>query len=488
MAITIVSPKYSFVQFNNPLPVLCCDGDNEFSLPVIEEDDVLFQFSVVASTIVQATDIFNTPIANVHLKIKNSSGVVLRDWTSTDGLVFEKYRTGTKTVTYQWRNAFKDFKTLIACNECFIIEINANYTIANGAVNLTAESRPFIRKCDACYTTVLEYSNEEDYADFYYCNLINPVNRVRLPIFFSKPQYPDSETVYVYSDGRRKVLNSVTSKELIVDTEYFPEHIHEAIKIAISQDNKKAISNNYTGNFIKNGNYAIDWIDNLCKATASFKVITSPFNVRNNNCGTCTGSNFECPNIINLQSSTSASSNPNLVSFMFSFNPLPSSKVTGVTVRYRITGTPNYTEVISSSLNNFAIDLNPGTYDFIFAAQGNDCVPVFTPITQVVGSQVIPGSCGTPTNLQVTDVTLLQINVQWNRVLPIPANGYDWVLKTATNTTIAFQNGYNAPGNPVFLTVTDLNLSSNTEYIFSVRSHCDGNEYSSAITTNFLTP
>ena len=48
------------------------------------------------------------------------------------------------------------------------------------------------------------------------------LNRVRLPFYLSKPQYPAEEDIYLKGNGRRVVLKSIVSKVMDGRTDYMP--------------------------------------------------------------------------------------------------------------------------------------------------------------------------------------------------------------------------------------------------------------------------
>lgn len=279
---TIVSPKYSFVQFDNPAPSSCCESDSNFCIPVINEDDTYFQIIATGADAREAEYIYH--LNNyIQLELLNTSGTVLRNWTLDDTLSFIPFRTGLTQVTFLWKNNFKDLSTYVACDQCFKIRVKAEIF----GETILAESNCFIRKCKTCYTSRLDYYNEEDYADFKYCNVTNGINRVRLPLYPSAPIPKEDRSIYRKSSGGILQTKSLIQKEYTCLTEYFPEHIHDKLVVALGHDNVLLNSDNYTGGISKSSEYAPEWIDNLCKAQVSFKVLATPFIIRNNNCADC---------------------------------------------------------------------------------------------------------------------------------------------------------------------------------------------------------
>jgi len=210
----IVSPQYSFIKFDSPESIdNCCDGEQDFCIPIIEENDTWFQFKITSTSYAEIQALMSGPIEDLQLVLLNGTGNnavsiaanTLRNWTADDSIYFERYRTGLYEVTYQWRGNFKDIKTLLSCNDCFQIAVIKMSDPTTGEFSdefsdefdtdtalvyeLASISNCLKRICGDCYTTVLEYYNEEDYAGFNYCNILNPVNRVRLPFYLTQPKH-----------------------------------------------------------------------------------------------------------------------------------------------------------------------------------------------------------------------------------------------------------------------------------------------------------
>lgn len=293
----IISPKYSFVKFNSTEEAdSCCEGSELFCIPVIEENDLFFQLIVSGANLAEGTTIFDAAPENVRLLLLsgtgNTAGTVsantLRDWTTDDTLAFEKYRTKANQVTFVWKEILKDIKTLVECDECFQLAVIADVT-GDPENPLIGISNCFIRKCDNCYSSILEYYNDEDYADFKYCNVENGVNRVRLPIHLLKPKYIDEKSVYRKSTGAIKQTKGLLTKEYPAETEYFPEYIHDKITVALGHDNVSIEDKIYTGGISKSGEYVADWDQDptACMAPATFKVNPTPYAIKNNNCADC---------------------------------------------------------------------------------------------------------------------------------------------------------------------------------------------------------
>ncbi len=286
-----INPKYSFVKFGEPESIIsCCEGQSIFCIPVVEENDTFFQFSLKGDTPLEGYQIFNAPASTVQLKLLKGIGNtpetvgvnVLRNWTVDDSLVFERFRATDLETVFIWKNVFKNIVSFVKCNECFELAV----TVSIGDTTITRVSSCFVRSCDSCYTSVLEYSGDQDDFGFRYCNG-EAVNRVRLPFYFRHPILSTDRAIYNRSNGTIKTTRSTTSKEYSALTNNLPEYVHEKLVVALNHDTTMIVGDRYSGGFQVSGEYAINWVENLCTATASFKALVSPYLVKNNNCKEC---------------------------------------------------------------------------------------------------------------------------------------------------------------------------------------------------------
>ena len=127
---TIVSPQFSFVNFNViPNVEKCCMGDNDVCLPVVKDNDLAFQFSIETNSIDDADTVFATDLSDIQLILLDVTGAEIHNFTSDDSLKFEKYRTGTTQITYLLKNPLTGLTTgttpLIQCDKCFSFKISA---------------------------------------------------------------------------------------------------------------------------------------------------------------------------------------------------------------------------------------------------------------------------------------------------------------------------------------------------------------------------
>ena len=115
------------------------------------------------------------------------------------------------------------------------------------------------------------------------------LNRIRLPFYLSKPQYPAEEDIYLKGNGRRVVLKSIVSKVMDGKTDYMPYKLHERLTIALRHDEVNVESEDFTGSIRMAGAYDIAWIEflNYPVAPANFKAFEEEFVARSNKCDIC---------------------------------------------------------------------------------------------------------------------------------------------------------------------------------------------------------
>jgi hypothetical protein len=114
-------------------------------------------------------------------------------------------------------------------------------------------------------------------------------NKIRLPFFLSRPQYPVDENIYRRSDGVRRVTKSIVSKEMNAMTDWLPEQWHERLNIALRHDEVNVTSQIFSGSIRINGTYDIEWLEtqNYPIAIARFKAFDETFNASNAACASC---------------------------------------------------------------------------------------------------------------------------------------------------------------------------------------------------------
>jgi hypothetical protein len=170
MGYSIITPENSFVRFGETEGVThCIHGEFKDCLPVYADDDVYFQFVARADTSEEA-DALCTPgqsgleIGLVRECEQEGNDV---DFTGTP----ERYRLDATHVLYNWQHGLQGMAGFYEVGDCF--KIRASVGVGENVT--TACSNCFIRIGNDCFTSVIEYENEENFAGFNYCNAGAPV-------------------------------------------------------------------------------------------------------------------------------------------------------------------------------------------------------------------------------------------------------------------------------------------------------------------------
>lgn len=160
MALEIISPTNSFVQFDTSETIESCDyRDIELCLPVYEDDDVSFQFVIETDTVEEADALCSLTNEGFEIGIVSSCA---------DGLLLpftenpERFRISDFQVLYNWANGLPGFSTVIGVGDCFHIKVIIQ--------EQSFCSNCFQRISDPCHTSVIEYGNDDNAFGFNYCN------------------------------------------------------------------------------------------------------------------------------------------------------------------------------------------------------------------------------------------------------------------------------------------------------------------------------
>jgi len=214
MALHIVSPKNSFIQFAESDSITGC-GVESFSLclPVLNDDDIAFQFIIQADTSGEADILCDR--ANDQLTI----GICL-DCSEDTILDFSgltsRSRISPTQVLFNWSHGVPGFQTVISHAECFHIKIKTSQY---------AETYEWCSNClqritDGCFTSVVDYTGADNQFGFDYCGgaavtdseetceptIINFTNETSLNIPYTaqlQAKYGDVPTVqtWIYNEA-----------------------------------------------------------------------------------------------------------------------------------------------------------------------------------------------------------------------------------------------------------------------------------------------
>lgn len=221
MGLSIVTPVSSFVRFDGENIVThCIHGTFKQCLPVYAEADIAFQFIVQADTEAEA-DALCSPY-NSNLQI----GLVRECDQETFDVEFDelpdRYRISPLQVLYNWEHGFPGMISEMEMGECFHVRVIVG--------EVTDCSNCFQRVPEDCFTSVVEYGNDENFAGFNYCNgdgidadvddcdptVIEFTNKESLSIPYTAQmvdKYGQVPTVqvWIYVDGELQNVGVVTS-------------------------------------------------------------------------------------------------------------------------------------------------------------------------------------------------------------------------------------------------------------------------------------
>jgi hypothetical protein len=161
MGYVITSPTNSFIRFDGePTIQHCIFGELTSCLPIYSDGDIAFQFVVQADTVEEA-DALCTP---------GESGIqigIVRD-CEQEGFDVEfneqpeRFRISPLQVLYNWPHGVPGMNANIDNGECFHIRVIVD------EVNYCTNC--FYRIPEDCFTSVIDYGNDDDFAGFNYCN------------------------------------------------------------------------------------------------------------------------------------------------------------------------------------------------------------------------------------------------------------------------------------------------------------------------------
>lgn len=314
-------------------------------------------------------------------------------------------------------------------------------------------------------------------------------NRIRLPITFSKPQFPVERSQFRLANGATKVLSAIVRNTYEGKTDHLPEDWHRKLVIALNHDEVTVEDNRLLTDVALDGDYGIDWQDFLNNpvAQSTFTVEVTPFNATNSNCQSCQeitqielvddttddifdqGDNYDYP--------VSVLTNDKICCFPFvvellSFNTL-----------YIDSATIDQDGIFNFTLKTPLLNINNvllGTYRVTCDNGSYDDADIFGNISGTSTECAPPGSIDPPV-FNTGDDTIATI--EWAPASPAPALGYNWFLYLEPDIYTAVQAGDTA--------LTTLNLTglvAGESYLFAVQSNCGDGDVSTFVTYEFIQP
>jgi hypothetical protein len=224
--ITFQSPTQSFVQFGESGIIENCMWDDlRYCLPVVEDSDIAFQVYVngTETDIDSICGAYGLPVRIGIVSDCDENDFLLEFTSNPYNDVPELYRLSDTQLLVNWQHGLPGFGTVVGIGECFYIRIQVG--------DASACSNCLTRSADTCHTSVIDYTNEENYGGFNYCSSgAVPVNddgssceptiiqftnvpKVTIPYTQSlKDKYGDAPDVQVWvSDGTNLVNMGISA-------------------------------------------------------------------------------------------------------------------------------------------------------------------------------------------------------------------------------------------------------------------------------------
>jgi len=167
MAVTIISPVNSFVRFGDAAAApLCIWGNINYCLPVYDQEDVYFQF-VVNGTELEIDSLCTQSGDEVTVNlVTECDDAPLITFTEKP----DRFRLSETQVLYNWPYGLPNFTSVVAVGSCFKIQVVIEATPYGYPDETLVEcSNCFERIGDDCFTSVIEFSNDEDAFGYKYC-------------------------------------------------------------------------------------------------------------------------------------------------------------------------------------------------------------------------------------------------------------------------------------------------------------------------------
>lgn len=220
----IISPTHSFVQFNETgIFEHCVFGSYTIPLPVVLYTDVAFQFylSGTSSEIDQICGIYGEQVRIGIVRDCDDMDFLAEFTGSPYNDEAEIFRLSDTQILVNWAHGLPGFDSVINNEECFHIRVQIGDTKFCSNVHK--------RTSDSCFTSVIDYTNEENFAGFNYCSsgaanepeisceptIIQFTNQSTLTIPYTqslRDSYGDVPDVQVWiSDGTNLVNMGITA-------------------------------------------------------------------------------------------------------------------------------------------------------------------------------------------------------------------------------------------------------------------------------------
>jgi hypothetical protein len=230
--------------------------------------------------IVGAIDFDQTKVSIVNgTETAVITGITFIDYFVGDGIYILQLDFSTSNLVEEW-----------AVGICYQIKVELFVTpeeVEPYFLEIGTSNQCFQHIPDICFTSKIEYYNNEDAFDFY--NYPTFKNVIRLPIYFKNPVVQNDQKVYVRSNGTRQKLYAKLAKKWLGLVDMATEEVHQKLVVALSHDFITFTTDNgYLLECTFEDEYNPDFPDvmqGINVWTANFNVMETPFDEVNNNCG-----------------------------------------------------------------------------------------------------------------------------------------------------------------------------------------------------------
>jgi len=306
-------------------------------------------------------------------------------------------------------------------------------------------------------------------------------NRIRLPFYVTRPQFPTEENVFRLANGARKTLSATVLKTFEGETDNLPKEIHERLIIALKHDDVIIEGRYYLGGVSIDGSYDIDWNKFLDYplAKAAFKVQVTPFNYSNDNCHTCE----DISQVVCVDDNLGTINEDDTITVdVLANDEICCSPVVISLVTYNT----DFLDSCIISGNDIVIHAKPslpsanGVILVTYRAQcPNGSYDEANVIANVNGSEV---ACLAPTDLTIDAISDVHCFISWTQ--PVGAISYEWQLYLITDLVNQVDGGTAFPPENA---IDIMGLTASTHYRFYVNSVCDDDNRSNSVYIDFTT-
>ena len=160
MAVSLISPKASFVSFGSAPEEHCVFGTVDPCLPIVYANDHAFQFAA-QGTEGEVQALFGDTLRLGLVYDEDDAGFAI-EFPNTS----ERSLLTPTQVLYNWSGGFPGFTGVIGVGECFKVRV----ILAGQTFNSTTCFKRFaVDDPDVCWTSVIEYSGQGAAFGFFSC-------------------------------------------------------------------------------------------------------------------------------------------------------------------------------------------------------------------------------------------------------------------------------------------------------------------------------